>query len=103
MIDEAHERSLHTDILFALVRKAFGHRSSELPSFRVIVASATLDAQKFSSFFHMAPIITITGRQFEVDVIYNTRDQNEKQFLPHDKKQRRPRKLSQLLSKIHRS
>lgn len=44
IIDEAHERSLHTDILLPLIKDLLTIR----PEFKVIIASATLDAEKFS-------------------------------------------------------
>ena len=44
MIDEAHERTLHTDILFGLVKDVSRFR----PNLKLIVSSATLDSEKFS-------------------------------------------------------
>ncbi|CCW67056.1 unnamed protein product [Phytomonas sp. Hart1] len=66
MIDEAHERSLSTDILLGLLRDVV-RRNSRI---RVIVASATINAEKFSSFFDHAPILNVKGRAFSVDVFY---------------------------------
>ncbi|XP_011496009.1 PREDICTED: ATP-dependent RNA helicase DHX8 [Ceratosolen solmsi marchali] len=66
MLDEAHERTIHTDVLFGLLKQAVGRR----PELKLIVTSATLDAVKFSQYFFEAPIFTIPGRTFEVEVMY---------------------------------
>jgi len=58
IIDEAHERTLHTDILFGLVKDVMRFR----PDLKLIISSATLDAQKFSQFFDDAPIFRIPGK-----------------------------------------
>jgi hypothetical protein len=57
IIDEAHERTLHTDILFGLVKDITRFR----PDLKLLISSATLDAQKFSDFFDEAPIFRIPG------------------------------------------
>jgi pre-mRNA-splicing factor ATP-dependent RNA helicase DHX16 len=66
IIDEAHERTLHTDILFGLVKDIARFR----PDLKLLISSATLDAQKFSEFFDEAPIFRIPGRRFPVDIYY---------------------------------
>lgn len=53
IIDEAHERTLHTDVCFALIKDLTKAREN----LKVIISSATLDAQKFSEYFDNAPII----------------------------------------------
>src|SRR5699024_6952379 len=66
MIDEAHERTVHTDILLALVKDLARAR----PELKIIISSATMDAQKFSGYFDDAPIFNIPGRKYPVDIYY---------------------------------
>ncbi|CAM9160360.1 unnamed protein product [Choristocarpus tenellus] len=76
MLDEAHERTIYNDILFGLLKKVMRKRKE----LRVIVASATLDAEEFLEFFetdrsnngegNTATIMSIVGRQHPVDVLY---------------------------------
>jgi len=66
MIDEAHERTLHTDILFGLLKDVAKCR----PDLKLLISSATLDAKKFSDYFNGAPIFMIPGRRYPVDIYY---------------------------------
>ncbi|KAI1280803.1 Pre-mRNA-splicing factor ATP-dependent RNA helicase DHX16 [Halotydeus destructor] len=66
IVDEAHERTLHTDVLFGLVKDIARFR----PDLKLLIASATLDAAKFSEFFDDAPVFKIPGRRFPVDIYY---------------------------------
>ncbi|KNE56940.1 hypothetical protein AMAG_02707 [Allomyces macrogynus ATCC 38327] len=66
MIDEAHDRTLHTDVLFGLVKDIARFR----PDLKLLISSATMDAQKFSEYFDDAPIFNIPGRKFPVDIYY---------------------------------
>ena len=66
MLDEAHERTIHTDVLFGLMKEAVKKR----PEMKLIVTSATLDAVKFSQYFFEDPIFTIPGRTYPVEILY---------------------------------
>jgi len=73
MLDEAHERTIHTDVLFGLLKKTVNRRKD----LRLIVTSATLDAVKFSEYFHGAPIFTIPGRTHPVEVLYTKEPESD--------------------------
>ena len=66
IIDEAHERTLHTDVLFGLVKDIARFR----PDLKLLISSATLDVHKFSAFFDDAPIFRIPGRRYPVNIYY---------------------------------
>jgi pre-mRNA-splicing factor ATP-dependent RNA helicase DHX16 len=67
IIDEAHERTLHTDVLLALIKDVARFR----PDIKVIISSATMDAQKFKAYFDgTAPIFNVPGRRFDVETYY---------------------------------
>lgn len=91
MLDEAHERSIHTDILLGLLKQLAAKRKD----FKLLVTSATLDVQRFADFFHGDsttkkrktkvkqtisdgmdyPVVTIPGRSFPVDIFHSKQRQ----------------------------
>ncbi|KAK5997239.1 putative pre-mRNA-splicing factor ATP-dependent RNA helicase prp43 [Cladobotryum mycophilum] len=66
ILDEAHERTLATDILMALL-KQIAERRRDL---KIIIMSATLDAQKFQRYFNNAPLLAVPGRTYPVEIFY---------------------------------
>ncbi|RKP27297.1 P-loop containing nucleoside triphosphate hydrolase protein [Syncephalis pseudoplumigaleata] len=67
IMDEAHERSMQTDVLMGLLRRVITRRRD----LKLIVTSATMNADKFSTFFGHCPTFTIPGRTFPVDISFS--------------------------------
>ena len=66
IIDEAHERSLNIDFLLGYLKQLLPKR----PDLKVIITSATIDAERFSQHFNGAPVIKVSGRLYPVEVRY---------------------------------
>src|SRR3954471_22253956 len=66
ILDEAHERSLNIDFLLGYMKRLVARR----PEVRVVVTSATIDAERFSRHFDGAPVIEVSGRLYPVEVRY---------------------------------
>ncbi|KAJ2780462.1 hypothetical protein H4R18_003444 [Coemansia javaensis] len=67
IMDEAHERTVNTDVLLGLLKRLAATRRD----LKLIVTSATMNAQRFAEFFGNAPVYTIPGRTFPVDVMFS--------------------------------
>eukprot|EP01112_Ceratiomyxa_fruticulosa_P015469 TRINITY_DN4548_c0_g1_i1.p1 TRINITY_DN4548_c0_g1~~TRINITY_DN4548_c0_g1_i1.p1 ORF type:complete len:511 (+),score=88.97 TRINITY_DN4548_c0_g1_i1:162-1694(+) len=72
ILDEAHERTLHTDVLFAIAKAAQAKR----PSLKIVIMSATLDADQFMKYFG-AEVLFLEGRQFPVETFYTQEPQRD--------------------------
>lgn len=76
IIDEAHERSLNIDFLLGYLKQLLPRR----PDLKIIITSATIDAERFSKHFNNAPVLEVSGRTFPVDILYrplHSQDEDE--------------------------
>ncbi|HEX3603804.1 MAG TPA: ATP-dependent RNA helicase HrpA [Steroidobacteraceae bacterium] len=78
IVDEAHERTLNVDLLLGVLKRLLPRRSD----LKLIVTSATLDVERVSRFFDDAPIITVSGRSFPIELRYSSATEDEELDLP---------------------
>ena len=79
IVDEAHERSLNVDLLLGVLKRVLPRR----PDLKVIVTSATLEVERVARFFDDAPILTLSGRHYPIEVRYAAPpDESEDPDLP---------------------
>ena len=80
IVDEAHERSLNIDFLLGILKRILVRRRD----LKVIVSSATLDAARFAAFFDGAPVISVPGRLYPIEIGYRPPPEDEERDLPRD-------------------
>jgi len=68
ILDEAHERSLNIDFLLGYLKTLLPRR----PELKLILSSATLEADRFSAYFNGAPVVEVSGRTYPVEMRYRT-------------------------------
>jgi len=79
IIDEAHERSLNIDFLLGYLKQLLVKR----PELKLIITSATIDVEQFSKYFANAPIVSVSGRTFPVNVCYQPLDKTREDTQDH--------------------
>jgi len=70
VLDEFHERSIHADLAIALSRQAWRARAGGDDALRIVVMSATLDADAVAAFLDGCPVVNVPGRLHPVDISY---------------------------------
>jgi ATP-dependent helicase HrpA len=80
IIDEAHERSLNIDFLLGYLKQLLPKR----PDLKVIITSATIDTDRFSKHFDNAPVISVSGRSYPVEIRYHASEDDEAAIDPND-------------------
>ncbi|MEW6313512.1 MAG: ATP-dependent RNA helicase HrpA [Pseudomonadota bacterium] len=76
IIDEAHERSLNIDFLLGYLKQLLPRR----PDLKIIVTSATIDAERFSKHFDGAPVFEVSGRLYPVEVRYRAFEPEDREY-----------------------
>src|SRR5258706_4421906 len=76
IIDEAHERSLNIDFLLGYVK----HLLTRRPDLKLVITSATIDAERFSKHFDGAPVIEVSGRLYPVEVRYHPVESGDEDY-----------------------
>ncbi|MBA7626784.1 ATP-dependent RNA helicase HrpA [subsurface metagenome] len=92
MVDEAHERSLNIDFILGLLKKVLEER----PKFKVIVSSATINAEIFSEYFDECPVVKIDSAAYPVKIIYDPPS-------PENSFEEMLKKTADIVERLHRN
>ncbi|XP_021370464.1 ATP-dependent RNA helicase DEAH12, chloroplastic-like isoform X2 [Mizuhopecten yessoensis] len=79
IIDEAHERSIYTDLLLGMLKSCLTVRTD----LRVVITSATIDPEVFVQYFGQCPVLPVSGRMFPVDIIWKEQTAGQESFSNH--------------------
>jgi RNA helicase HrpA len=77
MVDEAHERSLNIDFILGLLKRIQTSRDD----FKIIISSATINAEVFSAYFDDCPIVRIDARAFPVELTYDPLEGSDDEYI----------------------
>ncbi|MCL2175244.1 MAG: ATP-dependent RNA helicase [Treponema sp.] len=77
VVDEAHERSLNIDFILGLLKRTHESRRD----FKVIISSATINAEIFSEYFGNCPIVKIEAQRFPVTLVYDPAPDNNEELI----------------------
>ncbi|XP_021370409.1 ATP-dependent RNA helicase DEAH12, chloroplastic-like isoform X2 [Mizuhopecten yessoensis] len=79
IIDEAHERSIFTDLLLGMIKSCLAVRTD----LRVVITSATIEPEVFVQYFRLCPVLSVSGRMFPVDIIWKEQDSDIESISNH--------------------